>query len=105
MNEVTHIKTSVAYPQSNGKIERFHRTISEECLRIKSPITVEDFKQYIASYIKHYNTERLHASLSYLAPEDFLHGRQKDKLVVREEKLQRAEAIRSQFWIDQRKAA
>lgn len=103
--EVTHIKTSVAYPQSNGKIERFHRTISEECLRTKSPITVEDFKEYIASYIKHYNAERLHASLSYLSPEDFLLGRQKEKLVIREEKLQRAEALRSQFWIDQRKAA
>ncbi|MBK7377707.1 MAG: transposase [Ignavibacteriales bacterium] len=101
--EVTHIKTSVAYPQSNGKLERFHRTISQECLRTKSPVTVDDFKQYIASYIKHYNTERLHSSLSYLTPEDFLLGRQKEKLVIREEKLQRAEVQRSLFWNNQRK--
>jgi len=74
-------------------------------LRTKSPVSVEDFKGYIASYINHYNAQRLHASLSYLAPEDFLLGRQKEKLVIREEKLQRAEAMRSQFWINQRKAA
>lgn len=103
--EVTHIKTSVAYPQSNGKIERFHRTISQECLRTKSPITLEDFKEYIASYIKHYNSERLHSSLHYLTPEDFLLGGEKEKLVIREQKLRRAEALRSQFWINQRRAS
>lgn len=102
--EVTHIKTSVAYPQSNGKLERFHRTISQECLRTKSPVSVDDFKEYIASYIKHYNTQRLHSSLLYLTPEDFLLGRQKDKLVIREEKLRRAEVLRSLFWNNQRKA-
>jgi len=84
---------------SNGKIERFHRTISEECLRTKSPITIEDFKEYIALYVKHYNTERLHASLSYLTLEDFLLGKQKEKLVFREAKLQKAEQVRNQFWI------
>ncbi len=31
-----HIRTSIGYPQSNGKIERFHRSITEECLRINS---------------------------------------------------------------------
>lgn len=41
--EFNHIKTSVNYPQSNGKIERFHRSISEECLRVKSPISFDDF--------------------------------------------------------------
>jgi putative transposase len=96
--EATHITTSVAYPQSNGKLERFHRTISEECLRTTSPISLEDFKQYIGSYINHYNTKRLHASLSYLAPEDYLMNRQKEKLKLREEKLLKAELLRYQYW-------
>ena len=49
--ELKHISTSVKYPQSNGKIERFHRSISEECLRIKSPVNFEDYKSYIEDYI------------------------------------------------------
>jgi transposase InsO family protein len=96
--EVTHITTSVAYPQSNGKLERFHRTISEECLRTTSPISLEDFKQYIDSYINHYNTERLHASLSYLTPQDYLMNRQAVKLKLREEKLLKAELSRCKYW-------
>jgi transposase InsO family protein len=103
--EVTHVKTSVAYPQSNGKIERFHRTISEECLRTKSPISVEDFKEYIASYIDHYNTIRLHASISYLTPEDYLLNRQKEKLEVREQKLLKAESLRTEFWLNNKLVA
>jgi len=59
--ELIHIRTSVAYPQSNGKIERFHRTISEECLRVRSNPTIDDLKEMIAEYIRHYNTSRLHS--------------------------------------------
>lgn len=103
--EATHIKTSVAYPQSNGKIERFHRTISEECLRTKSPITEGDFREYIAAYVKHYNTGRLHASLLYLTPEDYLLCRQKEKLEIRETKLQKGELLRKQYWLEKEKAA
>ena len=96
--ECTHIKTSVNYPQANGKIERFHRSISEECLRIKSPVTVDEFRIYIEDYIMFYNTERLHASLNYLTPEDYLLGRQKEKLKVREIKIETAELNRADYW-------
>jgi putative transposase len=96
--ECTHIKTSVNYPQANGKIERFHRSISEECLRIKSPVTVDEFRLYIEDYIIFYNTERLHASLNYLTPEDFFLSRQKEKLKVREIKIETAELNRADYW-------
>jgi transposase InsO family protein len=33
---MTHVKTSPYYPQSNGKIERYHRTIKGDCIRAKS---------------------------------------------------------------------
>lgn len=90
-----HIRTSVNYPQSNGNIERFHRTISEECLRRQSMIDLEDARSQISKYIGFYNTRRLHSSLFYLTPEDFLLGRVDEKLKLREDKLQRARKARS----------
>lgn len=42
-----HIRTSIAYPQSNGKIERYHRTIHEECLMKKSLINLKDAHKQI----------------------------------------------------------
>ncbi len=96
--EFTHIRTSINYPQANGKIERYHRTISEECLRIKSPVNFDDFKIYIEDYINFYNTKRLHASLNYLTPEDYLLGKNKEKLLERELKLEKAEIKRADYW-------
>jgi putative transposase len=96
--EYTHVKTSVNNPKANGKIERYHRTISEECLRVKSPITLEDFTLYIEDYINFYNTKRLHASLNYLTPEDYLMGRVDQRIAEREIKLEQAELNRTGYW-------
>ncbi len=96
--EFSHVRTSINYPQANGKIERYHRSISEECLRVKSPVNFDDYKTYIEDYINFYNTKRLHASLQYLTPEDYLLGRKKEKLVQRELKLEKAEIKRADYW-------
>ena len=85
-----HVRTSVAYPQSNGKIERYHRTIKEECLTKTALINLQDARKQIASYVDYYNTKRLHSSLYYLTPEDFLLGRVEEKLNEREIKLKNA---------------
>lgn len=85
-----HIKTSIAYPQSNGKIERFHRTAGEECLSKSSFVNLDDARKQINEYIEFYNTKRLHSSLYYLTPEDFMMERVKNKLKVREDKLTEA---------------
>jgi len=69
--EFIHVKTSISNPQANGKIERYHRTISEEFLRIKAPTDLDIFIIYIKEYINFYNTQKLHASLNYLTPEDY----------------------------------
>jgi transposase InsO family protein len=89
-----HARTSIAYPQSNGKIERFHRTASEECLRKSSFVDLEDARRLIAKYIEHYNTKRLHSALYYLTPQDFLLGRVKERLEEREQKYARARLTR-----------
>ena len=85
-----HIRTSIAYPQANGKIERFHRTIQQEHLSQSSMINLEDARRQVAKYIEFYNTKRLHSSLSYLTPDDYLNGTFKEKLQARELKLTNA---------------
>jgi len=82
-----HIKTSIAYPQANGKIERFHRTISEECLRTNAFIDLLDAKNQIAQYIAYYNTKRLNSAIYYLTPEDMLFGRMTERIQQRQTKL------------------
>ncbi len=89
-----HVKTSIAHPQSNGKIERFHRTIHDECLVRKSLINLEDARRQIKSYIEYYNTKRLHSSLFYLTPEDFVKGRVDERIKIREGKLKEAKIKR-----------
>ena len=96
--ELTHVKTSVAYPQSNGKLERFHRSLGMECLSVNSFLSLDDARKIIARYIEHYNCCRLHSSLKYLAPEDFLYGREKEKMTERKNKLNEAMAARQLFW-------
>jgi len=85
--ELQHVRTSVMYPQSNGKIERFHRTIQSECISKRSLINLNDAKHQINEFIKVYNSKRLHSSLFYLTPEDFKMGRVYEKLMIRQEKL------------------
>jgi putative transposase len=87
---LTHIKTSIRYPQSNGKIEKFHGTINQECLTRSSFIDLDDAKRQIQKFIDFYNTKRLHSSLFYLTPEDFLLGRVDERLQKREIKLKQA---------------
>lgn len=89
-----HIRTSVAYPQSNGKIERYHRTVHEECLSTNSLIDLEDARKQIAEFVHYYNTKRLHSALFYLTPQDFLMNRIDEKINTRNVKLQSAKKVR-----------
>ncbi len=85
-----HVRTSIAYPQSNGKIERYHRTLHQECLQKQSFINLDDARNQIARFVDYYNTKRLHSSLYYLTPEDFLLNKVDDKLKLREKKIRAA---------------
>jgi putative transposase len=87
---MTHVKTSPYYPQSNGKIERFHRTIKGDCIRQETPLTLEDARRVVARYVEHYNTVRLHSAIGYVTPQAKLQGRDKEILAERDRKLEAA---------------
>jgi transposase InsO family protein len=102
---MTHVKTSPYYPQSNGKIERFHKTIKGDCLRTETPLTVEDARRIVARYVEHYNSVRLHSAIGYLTPQAKMDGREKEIFDARDRKLDEARERRKQQRQAQRQAA
>ena len=84
------VKTSPYYPQSNGKLERWHGTIKTECIRPKVPLSLEEARKQISEYIDYYNNERLHSAIGYIAPKDKLEGREKKIFKERDRKLETA---------------
>lgn len=93
---MTHVRTSPFYPQSNGKLERYHKTIKHECIRPKVPLSLEEARSQIAAYITYYNEERLHSAIGYVAPKDKLEGRETQIFTERDRKLESARETRRQ---------
>jgi len=87
---MTHVRTSPYYPQSNGKIERWHRSLKSECIRPGVPLSLDDARRLVESYVAHYNNVHLHSSLGYIAPADKLAGRGPTILAERDRKLEAA---------------
>ena len=90
------MKTSPYYPQSNGKIERWHKTLKIECIRPKTPLSLEDARRVVGEFVTHYNTVRLHAAIGYVTPNDMLEGRQAEIHAQRDRKLEVAREQRRQ---------
>jgi transposase InsO family protein len=87
---MTHVRTSPYYPQSNGKLERWHQSMKRECIRPGTPLTLEDARRLIACYVDHYNTVRLHSAIGFVTPSDMLAGRQAEIHAARDRKLEHA---------------
>jgi transposase InsO family protein len=74
---LTHAATSPYYPQSNGKIERFHASLKGESLKGKALLDIGHAREVVAGYIGHYNHRRLHSAIGYVTPHDRMTGRDK----------------------------
>lgn len=94
LHGMTHVTTSPYYPQSNGKIERFHKTIKGECIRPGSPLTQEDAKRLVGKYVTEYNEQRLHSAIGYVTPKDKLEGNADRIHSERDHKLEQARTMR-----------
>lgn len=88
--QLSHVRTSANYPQSNGKIEAFHKNIKTECLRKQSFLTQDELRASVKNYIDFYNHKRLHSGIHYLPPEAVLNGRAEAILKDRDRKLEQA---------------
>lgn len=87
---LSHFRTSPHSPQSNGKIERWHKTLKADCIRPGCPLSLDDARRLVARFVTHYNTLPLHSAIGYITPQDKLLGRDLAIFADRDRKLAQA---------------
>lgn len=92
---MTHVRISPGYPQSNGKIERYHRTCKHDAIRPAAPQSLAEALRVVERFVDHYNRVRLHSALGYIAPLDFMAGKQSQILAERDRRLDAARTLRA----------
>lgn len=92
---VEHIRIRTYHPESNGLVERFHRS-TREALADAELRTLGRARELITGWVAEYNERRLHAGLGYLTPADYYRGDPATRRAERETKLAQARARRRQ---------
>lgn len=65
---IKHIYTQPCRPQTNGKIERYWKTLEDELLSGEEFETLDELKDYILGYMLYYNEKRMHQGINNLVP-------------------------------------
>lgn len=94
---MTHVRTAPYYPQSNGKIERWHGELKRECVRPQQWSTYDEAKKGITEFIGNYNDVRLHSAIGFVTPKAKLEGRAEEIIEGRKRKLAIAQESRKRI--------
>jgi len=81
---IRHILALPFHPQTNGKLERYHRTIKLDVNQ--TPYDVPgNLELAITEFVNYYNNRRYHKALGDVTPSDVLDGRREEILERRKE--------------------
>ncbi len=80
---VKHIRGRKLHPQTQGKIERYHRTM-KNVIKLENYYYPEELEQRIKEFVNYYNNERYHESINNVTPADSYYRRDKEILRRRE---------------------
>jgi len=93
---IRHITASPFHPQTNGKIERYHRTIKGEINNVPYDMPSE-LKEAIRAFIEYYNYRRYHEGLGNVTPNDVYTGKQHEIIQRRKEVKSKTLEIRRDY--------
>jgi putative transposase len=82
-HDMIHIRGARYHPQTQGKIERYHRSL-KNVVNLQHYFLPGELKQEIEHFVDHYNNHRYHESLDNLTPADVYSGRRRERLNVRD---------------------
>lgn len=79
MQNMGHVRGAPYHPQTQGKIERYHRTM-KNIVKLENYFFPEVLKTSIESFVEYYNNQRYHESLKNVTPADVYFGRDQERL-------------------------
>ena len=77
-----HTRGAPYHPQTQGKIERYHRTM-KNVVMLQHYHIPEELKTAVREVVSHYNNDRDHESRGNVTPADVYYGRQQEVLSER----------------------
>jgi len=69
-----HVRGAPAHPQTQGKIERYHRTM-KNVIKLDNYFSLGQLEQSMDTFVEYYNHKRYHESINNLTPADVFYGR------------------------------
>jgi putative transposase len=81
---LTHIRGAPYHPMTQGKIERYHRSM-KNVVKLQTFYFPWELEQTIKEFVVYYNNERYHESLDNLTPADVYFGRAEEVKTKREQ--------------------
>ncbi len=81
--DILQIHGRAHHPQTQGKIERYHRSM-KSIVKLNTFFFPWELEQAIADFVAYYNYQRYHESLDNVTPADVYFGRQEEVLTQRE---------------------
>ena len=79
-----HVRGAPYHPQTQGKIERYHRTM-KNVVKLENYFFPDELRARIAEFVDYYNNRRYHESLGNITPADVYFGRAKEIKMQRQE--------------------
>jgi transposase-like protein/transposase len=73
-NEIKHVRGRVRHPQTQGKIERYHRSM-KNVIKLDVYFSPEELERALKAFVEYYNNQRYHESLNNTTPADMYFGR------------------------------
>ena len=75
--DLGHVQGAPYHPQTQGKIERYHRTM-KNVVKLENYFFPDVLRSALEAFVQYYNNERYHESLDNMTPADVYHGRDRE---------------------------